>query len=488
MLPAALVGARYLRILQNQCQLVLTHGGALVILCGFFAGPDWPGAAPQNFQEPMMQACYTGIDFGTSNCTAGWLENQEPVLAPLDADSPYLSSALYIEKNRSDDQDDDEPYINESLSRLLQQQAKVQLGQSAHQSYSSNPLAGVFIRSPKSMLGSRLTPAQSQIYRQICTLLLKDIKQKAELARGAELPYAVLGRPVHFQGIDGALGDDRAEAILRSAAKDVGFKEIQFAYEPVAAAVEYERSLTKEQLVLVVDIGGGTSDISLIRLGPKLALQTDRSNDLLGHAGRRIGGVDMDIKLAIYSLMPLLGRGSLATTGRPLPNTLFSDAVNIIDIQAQENFYREQSAADIQSLIQLANEPHKVSRLRTLYQQHLSYYLVQKAEQAKIALAEHALVQVELNRLEAELTQQIDLMMLDQAIYIELNGIKKLIEHSLASAAAKPDVIFLTGGASAAKGIIQLLQQLLPDVPLVHGDRFGSVGKGLCTIAARHFA
>lgn len=434
-----------------------------------------------------MQPCYTGIDFGTSNCTAGWLAPDEPVLVPLDGQSPYLSSALYIEKNRSE-HDDDEPYINESLSRLLQQQATVHLGQEAHRRYSANPLAGVFIRSPKSMLGSRLTPAQSQIYRQICTLLLKDIKQKAEVARGAELTYAVLGRPVHFQGIDGALGDDRAEAILRAAAKDVGFHDIQFAYEPVAAAVEYERSLTKEQLVLVVDIGGGTSDISLIRLGPKLAMQRDRSNDLLGHAGRRIGGVDMDIKLAIYSLMPLLGRGSLATTGRPLPNALFSDAVNIIDIQAQENFYREQSAADIMQLIGLAQQPAKVSRLATLYQQHLSYYLVQQAEQAKIALASASQTQVELSRIETALTQQVDLQMLEQAIYIELNGIKKLIEHSLTSASAKPDVIFLTGGASAANGVIKLLQQLLPEVPLVHGDRFGSVGKGLCTIAARLFA
>ncbi len=100
-----------------------------------------------------MQPRYTGIDFGTSNCTAGWLDNNEPVLAKLDGQSPYLSSALYIEKSRSDDHDDDEPYINESLSRMLQQEPTVHLGNSAHAKYSANTLAGVFIRSPKSMLG-----------------------------------------------------------------------------------------------------------------------------------------------------------------------------------------------------------------------------------------------------------------------------------------------------------------------------------------------
>lgn len=431
-----------------------------------------------------MNTNYAGIDFGTSNCTAGWLTGQQPSLVALDGDSHYLSSALYIERQKSTDDDQDEPYLNESLSLLLARGARVFLGQQAHRQYSENPLAGIFIRSPKSMLGSRLTPAQSQIYRQICTLLLGDILQKARQHR-PELHYAVLGRPVHFQGIDGAAGDERAEAILRQAASEMGLKDIQFAYEPVAAAMEFERSLSREQLVLVVDIGGGTSDISLIRLGPSRMQHLDRSADLLGHAGRRIGGVDMDIKLAIYGLMPLLGRGSQANNGRPLPNALFSDAVNIIDIQAQENFYRPQTASEISSLIKQAADPIAVSRLQQLYQQHLSYYLVQGAEQAKIALAEQQQTIVSLQRLETDLQQSLSLEQLDQAIYLELNGIRKLIEQSLAGAGSKPDCIFLTGGASAAKGVVAVLQNLLPDVPLIRGDRFGSVGKGLCSIAAR---
>lgn len=465
--------------------LALTPRNNRDILRGFLT--------PTVRQALTMTKNYCGIDFGTSNCTAGWLQNDEPRLATMDGDSPYLSSALYIERRKADDDDlshdSDEPYLNESLSRLLAQGAKVFLGQAAHQHYSANPLAGVFIRSPKSMLGSRLTPAQSEIYRQICTLMLKEIKQKAELQHSNAIPidYAVLGRPVHFQGIDGALGDERAEAILRRAAADVGFRDITFAYEPVAAAMEFERSLQQEQLVLVVDIGGGTSDISLIRLGPARMSQQDRSQDLLGHAGRRIGGVDMDIKLAIYSLMPLLGRGTQALSGRPLPNSLFSDAVNIIDIQAQENFYKPQTFAEIQQLLAQAKEPCKVVRLQQLYQQHLSYYLVQAAEQAKIKLAEHADTEVSLARVDPELSQLINSAQLDQAIYLELNGIQKLISQSLADASAKPDCIFLTGGASAAKGVQALLRSMLPDTPLVFGDRFGSVGKGLCSIAARTF-
>jgi len=419
---------------------------------------------------------YAGIDFGTSNCTAGYLLADEPTLWPLEAESHYLSSALYIEKPVVDEDEETSP----SLNQLLREQYPVYLGHAAHQKYSQNPLGGVFIRSPKSMLGSRLTAAQTQVYEKVCALMLQHIRQKAG---GEALEYAVLGRPIHFQGIDGAKGDDRAEAILRAAAASVGFKEIQFAYEPVAAAIEYERTLTCEQKVLVVDIGGGTSDISVVRLGPQLRQNTCRVADLLGHAGRRIGGVDMDIKFAIYGLMPALGRGTFALSGRPLPSALFSDAVNIIDIQAQENFYQKTTEKTIAALVGDAQQPALVQRLATMYRHHLSYYLVQQAEQAKIELASVHTQQVSLARIEPELAIEVSADTLSQAIYVELNGIRKLVQDCLQSAGSAPDQIFLTGGASAAAGVVGVLQQVLPDTPIMRGDRFGSVGKGLCSIA-----
>jgi hypothetical chaperone protein len=420
---------------------------------------------------------YAGIDFGTSNCTAGYLQQDEPTLWPLEDQSNYLSSALYIEKPPVDDEDENKAI---SLNQLLREQHPVYLGQAAHQKYSQDPLGGVFIRSPKSMLGSRLTAAQTQVYEKVCALMLQHIRQKAG---GETLEYAVLGRPIHFQGIDGAKGDDRAEAILRAAAASVGFKEIQFAYEPVAAAIEYERTLSSEQKVLVVDIGGGTSDISLVRLGPQLRQNTSRTADLLGHSGRRIGGVDMDIKFAIYGLMPALGRGTLALSGRPLPSALFSDAVNIIDIQAQENFYQTATEKTIAALIADAQQPALVQRLQTMYRHHLSYYLVQQAEQAKIELASVNTQQVSLARLEPDLAIDLSADALSQAIYVELNGIRKLVQDCLQNAGSVPDQIFLTGGASAAAGVVGVLQQVLPDTPIMRGDRFGSVGKGLCSIA-----
>lgn len=434
-----------------------------------------------------MHATYLGIDFGTSNCTAGRLDpSGQPELLQLSEASPYLSSALYLPWPEDYDAEDD-LQKKPSLAQLLRQPSRALLGQPAHDRYSADPLGGVFIRSPKSMLGSRLNPLQTQLYQQVCSLMLTHIHRQADQQSQQQAEFAVIGRPIHFQGIDGSDGDARAEALLRTAAAQAGFREVQFAYEPVAAAVEYERTLNSEQLVLVVDIGGGTSDISLIRLGPGHARQADRSNDLLSHAGRRLGGVDMDIKLAIYGLMPLLGRGSLALSGKPLPSALFSDAVNIIDIYAQEQFYQPASARQIAQLLEIAAEPALVKRLQQLHQQHLSYYLVQQAEQAKIALADAASTQVQLDRLQSGLATGLDQAMLDHALYVEMNGLRGLINDCVAEAGVQPDQIFLTGGASAAPGVRRQLQQLLPDVPLIAGDRFGSVGKGLCTLAALYF-
>lgn len=425
---------------------------------------------------------YLAIDFGTSNCTAGVMQNGQPYLFALDGASNYLSSAMFLPYPDSYDRDDEEQRAP-SLAQLLRQQQNILLGEQAHAAYSADPLGGIFIRSPKSMLGSRLTPLQASLYQQVCSLMLSHIRAKTGPA-----PAVLLGRPIHFQGIDGADGDQRAEQLLTAAAIAAGFSEVAFAYEPVAAALEYESQLTQEQTVLVVDIGGGTTDISLLQLGPARAQQADRSADLLAHAGQRLGGVDMDIKLAIYQLMPLFGRGSLAHDGKPLPGALFSDAVNIIDIQAQERFYQRATAAELDALQLAASQPALLGRFRRLYRQHQSYALVQQAERAKIALASAADFQLTLPQIDSRLSHHINSADFAQAIYIELAQLRQLVSSCLDKTRLQPQQIFLTGGASQAPVIQQLLRDVLPDLPLICGDNFGSVGKGLCRQAASLFS
>src|SRR5690606_27940278 len=111
----------------------------------------------------------------------------------------------------------------------------------------------------------------------------------------------------------------QAQAILTAAGKRVGFTDIEFLFEPLAAGFDFETRLPENKKVLVVDVGGGTTDCSMVLMGPQHIKQLDRSGDFLGHTGERIGGNDFDIQLAQKILMPNFGMLSPLNTGLPMP-------------------------------------------------------------------------------------------------------------------------------------------------------------------------
>ncbi|MCV5654524.1 Hsp70 family protein, partial [Escherichia coli] len=130
---------------------------------------------------------------------------------------------------------------------------------------------------------------------------------------------AVIGRPINFHGRGGETANIQAENILLRAAKRAGFQNIEFQFEPVAAGLEYEATLSEDKLILVVDIGGGTTGCALIQMGPSWRGQADRTASLLAHSGQRVGGNDLDIALAFKNLLPLLGMGGETEKGIALP-------------------------------------------------------------------------------------------------------------------------------------------------------------------------
>ena len=110
---------------------------------------------------------------------------------------------------------------------------------------------------------------------------------------------------------------------MLQAAQAVGFEEVSFQLEPIAAALDYERRLSAESTVLVVDVGGGTSDFTVVRLGPKRIQQRNRKEDVLATSGVHIGGTDFDHQLSLELVMPLLGYGHLGPQGREVPSRVF---------------------------------------------------------------------------------------------------------------------------------------------------------------------
>jgi len=231
--------------------------------------------------------------------------------------------------------------------------------------------------------------------------------------------------------------------------------------------------------VLIVDIGGGTTDCSMLLMGPQWHDKAERQESLLGHSGCRVGGNDLDIMLTFKELMPLLGSGGMTQKGIALPALPWWNAVAINDVPAQSDFYATASRKQLQDLIRDAQEPEKVQRLLKVWQQRLGYRLVRAAEESKIALSEQALARAELDFIESALATEISTAQLKAAIAQPLERIQEQVKLALDESGTRPDIIYLTGGSARSPVLRQALTQLLPDIRLTSGDDFGSVTAGL---------
>ena len=441
-----------------------------------------------------------GFDYGTSNCAVGVMENNKPKLLSLGDHGRYISSTLYAPSR-----DVIVNWLHKNLTlaeqKNFQQQRQRQLqkgqntlreltldgyptelsfGQQALNNYLQEPDEGYYIKSPKSFLGaSGLLPQQVELFEDIVAAMMSNVKTLTEATLGRSVEQTVIGRPINFQGLRGEESNQQALKILTNAAKRVGFKDVEFQFEPVAAGFEYEASLRKETKVLVVDIGGGTSDCSMLLMGPKQAILSDRSKDLLSHSGERVGGNDFDIAFALKGIMPSFGLDSLLKTGKPMPSNSYWQAMAINNINHQTEFYSSANGRFLAQLIRDAEQPELLTRLLTVQQQKLSYRVVNAAEQSKIAITEQTQQQVDLSDIDAELSVMLDRDGFAKACQRELNSIASLMTDAITQANCQPDVVFVTGGTAKSPVLNQFLQQQFNHVPIVIGDHFGSVTAGL---------
>jgi len=289
----------------------------------------------------MSQAC--GVDFGTSNSTVGWHKEGQPSLLALEQDKCTLPSVIFFNA------DEDE----------------VTYGRAALSSYLAG-YEGRLMRSMKSLLGTSLIDGQTEVqgralpFRHLLAQYIGELKRRAEHSAGQSLDQAVFGRPVHFID-DDSKADQLAQTTLEEIARSVGFKEVLFQFEPIAAAIDYESRISGEELVLIADIGGGTSDFSLVRLSPERSRQADRKSDILANAGVHIGGTDFDKYLSLSQVMPLLGLGGQLANGTEIPSGHYFNlatwhTINLIYTQKvareMQEVYRDANTDDLRTRLQ----------------------------------------------------------------------------------------------------------------------------------------
>ena len=300
---------------------------------------------------------FAGFDYGTSNCSIGLLHDGQVRLAPFEDGDSLIPSTLYaprpqlqLERSIADIR---------GLDVTTRSFDELRFGRAALAAYLEAPSAGYFVKSPKSFLGAKgLSDEIKARFVGVVTAMMANVKRHADAASPEPIRQVVIGRPINFQGAGGEEENRNALEMLVEAAHEAGFEEVAFLYEPMAAAMEYEARLDHEECVLVLDIGGGTTDCSFVRVGPKRRASIERDADILGHAGERIGGNDYDQLLALRALMRLLGYDDDLVSGLPIPNTYFVDAVSTNDVNAQQRFYSRQ----ITRTSRIVSSPKRSSR------------------------------------------------------------------------------------------------------------------------------
>lgn len=451
---------------------------------------------------------YCGFDYGTSNCALGILQDGKPVLAELENNHRYLPSTVYALSR---------DFISESVAKGLSESLRADFiesrkgilsrarrfrveedyeaddqvlffGREAFAEYYQFPDEGYFVKSPKSFLGgSGLRTEHIQFFEDVVAAMMMNVKRRSEAALQQEMKHTVIGRPVNFQGLNAEESNQQALEILTVAARRAGFESVEFQYEPIAAGLDFERNLEQDQTVLVVDIGGGTSDCAMVRMGPSYRDRLDRSNDFLAYTGERVGGNDLDIQLAGRQMMPLFGMGAELKTGLPMPTQLYWNAVTTNDVTAQATFNSLETKLQMDHLRLDMVQPLLMDRFKTLREHKQNFHIVKDAEEAKIRLSEVQQIHVDLGYIEAGLQLDLERDQLAQAIIYPIEKMISLMQDAIDQAGERPDVIYMTGGSAKSPVIQAAVREHIGDIPLLDGDHFGSVASGLTVWADRIF-
>ncbi|MFJ1571532.1 MULTISPECIES: Hsp70 family protein [unclassified Pseudomonas] len=410
-----------------------------------------------------------GIDFGTSNSTVGWHRPGAESLIALEQGKITLPSVVFfnIEERRP-------VYGRLALHEYLE------------------GYEGRLMRSLKSLLGSKLIKHDTSVlgtalpFKDLLGMFIGELKKRAEADADRSFEQVVLGRPVFFVDDDPA-ADQEAEDTLADVARKIGFKDVSFQYEPIAAAFDYESGISREELVLIVDIGGGTSDFTLIRLSPDRHHLAERQSDILATGGVHIGGTDFDKQLSLQGVMPLFGYGSKMKSGALMPTSYHLNLATWHTINA---VYSQKSQLALGNMRYDIEDALGIDRLFKLIEQRAGHWLAMEIEASKIELTDQPSRQIDMRRVEPELTVELTRALFEDAIGGLLQRVRGSVSELLNKAGVtegQVDTVFFTGGSSGIPALRNSVAAMLPNARHVEGNIFGSIGSGLAIEARKRY-
>ena len=413
---------------------------------------------------------YCAIDFGTSNSAVAVPDGAALRLAPVEGAYTTLPTSVFFNTDEN----------------------TREFGRAALAAYIDG-FDGRLMRSMKSILGSPLAENSTDLgdgsaikYTDIIAIFVDHLKRSAEKSTGGPISRAVLGRPVFFVD-DDPRADQMAQQQLEAAARSVGLREIHFQYEPIAAAFDYESHLTEEGLVLVADIGGGTSDFSLVRVGPERVKRVERKDDVLAHHGVHVAGTDFDRRVELVTILRELGYQTLDPEGREIPSRIYFDLATWHLINT---VYAPKRVSELALMRHLFLQTKHHDRLMRVVERRLGHALAAHAEEAKIGVAAGGETVIDLDEVEDDLRLAFDEAQLIKAGQDETQRIVQAARDTVQAAGVAPrdvNAIYFTGGSTGLAFLSGALAAAFPDAKAVFGDRLASVATGLGIHARRLF-
>ena len=427
-----------------------------------------------------MSTLSLGIDFGTTNSSiarAGREGEMELARFPAAAGlTDAYRSILYLEQVK-------ERGVTHTKSWS---------GPAAIEEYLAAETKGRLIQSLKSFLTSRTLKStevfgRRMMLEELIARILRDLREKAEAQFGARVDSAVVGRPVRFVGADTVDDSDFAEGRLREAFRIAGFQNIEFELEPVAAAHYYESTLDHDELILIGDFGGGTSDFSLLRVGPDIRRRGRTPADLLGNSGLGLAGDAFDAKIVRHLVSPALGRESMARSFKKtlpaVPNWVYAK----LEHWHHLSFLRTNTVLNmLRTTLAEAFEPRRIEALIHLIEEDLGYHLHRSVQKVKCDLSASLGAEFHFSDGGIEIHAAVMRKEFEEWIAEELAQIEACVDGLLASAgAAREDVdmVFLTGGTSFVPAVRRIFETRFGQ-RIRTGNEFTSVARGLAVKAA----
>jgi hypothetical chaperone protein len=411
-----------------------------------------------------------GIDFGTTNSSIARVNASGEVelcrFPSMSGVTEAYRSLLYLEQIRQ-----------RGVTSI-----KSWTGQEGIEQYLAAETKGRLVQSLKSFLSSRSLQSTEVFGRrfrleELIVRMLRDLKAKAEVQFGMEIRTARAGRPVRFVGAETDEDSSYAESRLREAYRGAGFESVEFELEPVAAAHYYESTLDHDELILIGDFGGGTSDFSLLHVGP------DRRHGLLGNSGLGLAGDAFDAKIVRNLVSPALGKGSNARSLNKVlpavPNWVFAK----LERWHHLSFLRTSAVMNMLNTSRVqALEPEKIEALIHLIKEDLGYHLHRSVQKLKCDLSERTTATFQFNDGFIELEAQVERSAFEDWISDDLAKIETCVDGLLEScgvASRDVDRVFLTGGSSFVPAVRRIFETRFGAERIRTGNEFTSVARGL---------